>query len=125
MATERQTAGSEQLERELAELLEVERFEPPREFRERALLADPAIYAQAERDPLGWWSAQADELHWFRRWDEVLEDSDPPFYKWFTGGTINASYNCLDRHVQAGRGDRVAFHWRGEEGAEPEITYAQ
>ena len=125
MATEPQTAGSEQLERELAELLAVERFEPPREFREQALLKDPAIYAEAERDPLGFWSAQAEQLHWFRRWDRVLDDSDPPFYKWFTGGTINASYNCLDRHVEAGRGDRVAFHWRGEEGEERDITYAQ
>ena len=125
MATEPQTAGSEQLERELAELLEVERFEPPREFRERALLKDPAIYEQAAGDPLGWWARQAEELHWFRRWEQVLDDTNPPFYKWFTGGTINASYNCLDRHVEAARGDRVAFHWRGEEGEERAITYAQ
>jgi acetyl-CoA synthetase len=125
MATERRIPASEQLEDELAELLEVERFEPPQEFREKALLADAAVYEQAARDPLGWWSRQAEELHWFRRWDEVLEDSDPPFYKWFVGGTINASYNCLDRHVQAGRGERVAFHWRGEEGEQRDITYAQ
>jgi acetyl-CoA synthetase len=125
MATERHIPASEQLEDELAELLEVERFEPPQEFREKALLADGAVYEQAARDPLGWWSRQAEELHWFRRWDEVLEDSDPPFYKWFVGGTINASYNCLDRHVQAGRGERVAFYWRGEEGEERDITYAQ
>jgi acetyl-CoA synthetase len=117
--------ASEQLEQELAQLLEVERFEPPREFREKALLSDPSVYEQATRDPLGWWTRQAEELHWFRRWDEVLEDSDPPFYKWFVGGTINASYNCLDRHVEAGRGERVAFHWRGEEGEERDITYAQ
>src|SRR5436305_4318424 len=122
MSTEPHTAGSEQLERELAELLAVERFEPPREFREQALLKDPAIYAEAERDPLGFWSAQAEQLHWFRRWDRVLDDSDPPFYKWFTGGTINASYNCLDRHVEAGRGERVAFHWRGEGVDDPATT---
>ena len=54
----------------------------------------------------------------------MLDDSNPPFYKWFTGGKLNASYNCLDRHVEAGRGDRVAFHWRGEEGEEREVTYA-
>ena len=55
----------------------------------------------------------------------MLDDSNPPFYKWFTGGRLNASYNCLDRHVLAGRGERVAFHWRGEEGQERDITYAQ
>ena len=55
----------------------------------------------------------------------MLDDSDPPFYKWFTGGTLNVSYNCLDRHVIAGRGERVAFHWRGEDGEERDITYAE
>ena len=55
---------------------------------------------------------------------ESLDDSNPPFYKWFTGGKTNASYNCLDRHVEAGNGDRVAFHWRGEEGEERDVTYA-
>jgi acetyl-CoA synthetase len=115
----------EQLERELAALMEVERFEPPAAFHDRALLKDPAVYEQAAADPLGWWERQADELHWFSRWERVLDDSRPPFYQWFVGGTINASHNCLDRHVDAGRGERVAFHWRGEEGDEREITYAQ
>ena len=55
---------------------------------------------------------------------DLLDDSNPPFYKWFTDGKINASYNCLDRHVEAGNGDRVAFHWRGEEGEERDVTYA-
>jgi acetyl-CoA synthetase len=125
MASEPQTAGGEQLERELAELLEVERFEPRSEFREAALLKDPAVYETAAADPLAWWTQQAEELDWFSRWEAVLDDSNPPFYKWFVGGTINASYNCLDRHVDAGRGDRVAFHWRGEEGEERDVTYAQ
>jgi acetyl-CoA synthetase len=125
MATEPQVAAGEALERELAELLEVERFEPPTEFRDKALLKDPAVYGQAAADPLGWWERQAEELHWFSRWERVLDDSRPPFYKWFVGGTLNASYNCLDRHVEAGRGERVAFHWRGEEGEERDITYAE
>jgi acetyl-CoA synthetase len=125
MATESQIAGTEQLERELAQLMEVERFEPPPEFREQALLKDPAVYEQAAADPLAWWERQAGELHWFSRWGQVLDDSRPPFYKWFVGGTLNASYNCLDRHVEAGRGERVAFHWRGEEGEERDITYAE
>jgi acetyl-CoA synthetase len=118
-------AEGDQLDRELAELLEVERFEPPPEFREQALLKDPAVYEEAARDPLGWWTRQAEELDWFRRWDTVLDDSNPPFYKWFVGGKLNVSHNCLDRHVEAGRGDRVAFHWRGEDGQERDITYAE
>jgi acetyl-CoA synthetase len=118
------TAGGE-LDRELAHLLEVERFDPPAEFREHALLNDPAVYEQAAADPLAWWTSQAEQLDWFQQWTRVLDDDDPPFYKWFTGGTLNVSYNCLDRHVLAGRGDRVAFHWRGEEGEERDITYAE
>ncbi|MCL2769786.1 MAG: acetate--CoA ligase [Solirubrobacterales bacterium] len=125
MATHPELVSGEELERELGALLDVERFEPSAEFRERALLKDPAIYEEAERDPEAWWAKQAGELHWFRRWDRVLDDSNPPFYRWFTGGQLNVSYNCLDRHVEAGRGGRVAFHWRGEEGEEREITYAQ
>jgi acetyl-CoA synthetase len=125
MAIEQQAAGGAKLERELAVLLEVERFEPPPAFREQALLKDPAVYERAARDPQGWWVEQAEQLHWFSPWDSVLDDSNPPFYRWFTGGTLNASYNCLDRHVEAGLGDRVAFHWRGEEGEERELTYAQ
>ncbi|HEX4805496.1 MAG TPA: acetate--CoA ligase [Conexibacter sp.] len=119
-ATERGTS----LEQRLEELLEVERFAPPDEFRAHALLSDPAVYEQAAADPLGWWVRQAEELDWFERWDTVLDDSNPPFYKWFLGGKLNASYNCLDRHVEAGRGDRVAYHWRGEQGEERTITYA-
>jgi acetyl-CoA synthetase len=123
-------SGSEEnegagLDQELADLLEVETFDPPAEFRAQALLSDPAVYEQATSDPQAWWAAQAAELEWFRPWDRVLDDDEPPFYKWFTGGTLNVSYNCLDRHVIAGRGDRVAFHWRGEEGQERSITYAE
>jgi acetyl-CoA synthetase len=113
------------LERELDELLSVERFEPPAAFREQALLSDPAVYAEAEADWQGWWAEQAEALDWFERWDQVLDDSNPPFYQWFLGGKINASYNCLDRHVLAGRGERVAYHWRGEEGEERDVTYAE
>jgi acetyl-CoA synthetase len=112
------------LEHRIAALLDQETFDPPAEFAEHALLSDPAIYEEAERDPQGWWARQAEALHWFERWDTVLDDSEAPFYKWFTGGRLNASYNCLDRHVEAGDGDRVAFHWRGEEGEERDITYA-
>ncbi|HEV7938253.1 MAG TPA: acetate--CoA ligase [Solirubrobacteraceae bacterium] len=117
--------NTDALDSELARMLEVERFEPPQDFREHALLNDPAVYEQALRDPQAWWAAQADELDWFAPWEQILDDSNPPFYKWFVGGKINASYNCLDRHVEAGRGERVAFHWRGEDGQERDITYAE
>ncbi len=115
----------EALDRELAELLEVQTFEPSPEFREHALLSDPAVYEEAARDPQAWWVGQARRLHWFEPWETVLDDSNPPFYKWFVGGRLNVSYNCLDRHVLEGRGERVAFHWRGEEGQERDLTYAQ
>jgi acetyl-CoA synthetase len=117
--------STDTLDRELAGMLEIERFPVPAHFRESALLNDPGVYEQAARDPLAWWAKQAEELDWFRPWDQVLDDSNPPFYKWFVGGTINASYNCLDRHVEAGRGERVALHWRGEDGEQRDITYAE
>jgi acetyl-CoA synthetase len=112
------------LDQELAGLLEVERFEPPADFREHALLKDAAVYEQAAADPEAWWARQAQELDWFEPWNQVLDESNPPFYKWFLGGRLNVSYNCLDRHVDAGNGERVAFYWRGEEGEERTLTYA-
>jgi acetyl-CoA synthetase len=125
MASEPKAHDTDELDRELAELLEVESFEPPPEFREHALLSDPAVYEEAARDPQGWWAGQAERLHWFEPWEAVLDDSNPPFYKWFVGGRLNASYNCLDRHVLEGKGERVAFHWHGEEGERRDITYAE
>jgi acetyl-CoA synthetase len=122
MATE-QTSST--LERELEELLQVERFEPPAEFRERALWSDPKVYEEAAADPEAWWTAQAKELlDWDVEPSRGLDASNPPFYKWFEDGRLNASANCLDRHVEAGNGDRVAYHWRGEEGEERDVTYA-
>jgi acetyl-CoA synthetase len=117
--------ASEQVESEIAELLDQELFEPPREFVEKALVSDEALYEEAARDPQAWWEKQAEALDWFERWDTVLDESEAPFYKWFTGGKLNASHNALDRHVEAGRGDRVALHWRGEEGEERDVTYAE
>src|ERR1700733_10468194 len=126
MSTEPETARpTEELDRELAALLDVETFDPPPEFREQALLNDPAVYEQAAEDPQGWWVAQAEQLDWFQKWTRVLDDDDPPFYKWFTGGPLNLSYTCPDRHVIAGRGERGAFPWGGEEGQERDITYAE
>jgi len=118
------TEGGTTLEQQLERMLEIERFEPPQAFRAQALLRDPAVYAEAARDPQAWWARQAEALDWFEPWDAVLDDRNPPFYRWFTGGKLNASYNCVDRHVEAGNGERVAFHWRGEEGEERDVTYA-
>jgi acetyl-CoA synthetase len=118
--------GESDLERELSELLSVESFEPSAEFRERALLSHPAVYEEAAADPEAWWLRQATELlDWVEPPSQGLDESNPPFYKWFADGRLNASANCLDRHVAAGRGDRVAFHWRGEEGEERDVTYAE
>jgi acetyl-CoA synthetase len=113
------------LEQELGELLDQERFDPPEDFVDAALITDSSEHDAARVDPQGWWAKQAKALHWFQEWDTVLDESNPPFYKWFVGGKINASYNCLDRHVENGLGDRVAFHWRGEEGEERDVTYAE
>src|SRR5262245_1602641 len=113
------------LEQELGQLLDQETFDPPEEFVQNALITDLSEHEAAENDPAGWWAKQAERLDWFQKWDTVLDDSEPPFYKWFTGGTLNISHNCLDRHVENGRGDRVAYHWRGEEGEERDVTYAE
>jgi acetyl-CoA synthetase len=118
------TISREQLEHELESLLDVERFEPPGEFRASALVSDPSIYEEASRDPERWWEKRAAELDWFEPWRQALDWSSPPFAKWFVGGTLNASVNCLDRHVEGGRGERIAYHWRGEEGEERDLTYA-
>ncbi|MGD9735666.1 MAG: acetate--CoA ligase [Solirubrobacterales bacterium] len=123
MATEQAASG---LERELEEMLEIEKFEPPEEFRQRANLSDPAIYDEAAADPVAWWHRQATELlDWDSEPAEALNDSNPPFYKWFEDGRLNASANCLDRHVEAGNGERVAYHWRGEEGEKRDVTYSE
>ena len=118
MATEGQT-----LEQQLEELLDQEKFPPPDGFAERAVVSDAGIYEQAE-DYEAFWAERAEALHWDTKWDQVLDWSNPPFAKWFVGGKLNVSYNCLDRHVEAGNGDRVAYHWRGEEGEELDVTYA-
>ena len=114
------------LDDELGKLLEQETFPPPDAFRGQALLSDPEVYERAEADFEGFWAGQAGELlDWAQPWEQVLDWSNPPFAKWFVGGKLNVAHNCLDRHVDAGRGDRVAFHWRGEEGEERDVTYAE
>ena len=98
-------------------------FPPSPEFAAQAN-ATAALYDEAAADRLGFWAKQAEYLHWDKKWDQVL-DWKPPFAKWFIGGKLNASYNCLDRHVLEGRGDRIAFYFEGEPGDARTITYAQ
>ena len=99
------------------------RFPPSPEFVAQAN-AKPELFDAAKKDRLKFWADQAEALHWDKKWDQVL-DWQSPFAKWFVGGKLNASYNCLDRHVVEGRGDRVAFHFEGEPGDTRTITYAQ
>jgi acetyl-CoA synthetase len=104
--------------------LEERRFPPSEEFKKDALVVDPWMYDDAERDWQGFWAKQAlDLLDWSEEWHTILE-WDLPFAKWFVGGKLNVAYNCVDRHVEAGKGDKVAFHWEGEPGDTRTITYA-
>jgi acetyl-CoA synthetase len=88
-------------------------YPPPAQFAEQAN-AKAELYSEAEADRLAFWAKQADRLSWETPFTEVLDWSDKPFAKWFVGGTLNVAYNCVDRHVEAGLGDRVAIHWEGE-----------
>ncbi|MEV6523350.1 acetate--CoA ligase [Longispora sp. NPDC051575] len=101
-------------------LSETRRFAPPAE-----LAANANVTSDAQpSDRLAFWETQARRLSWAKDWDQTLDWSNPPFAKWFVGGELNVAYNCLDRHVEAGLGDRVAIHWEGEPGDTRTITYA-
>jgi acetyl-CoA synthetase len=107
----------------LAALLhEKRRFDPPPGFAEQANVRGD-VYARAEADPVGFWEEQARALSWAEPWRTALE-WDPPYAKWFVGGRLNVAYNCVDRHVEAGLGGRVAFYWEGEPGDTRTVTYA-
>src|SRR5437867_5381708 len=104
---------------------EQRRFNPPDAFKAQAHVRDATPYERARRDPEGYWADWAKQLEWSRPWDRVL-DWKPPHAKWFVGGKINASVNCLDRHVRAGRSGRVALIWEGEPSGEVRrITYGE
>ncbi len=106
-------------------MAEHRRFPPSDAFKANALVVDTHLYDEAARDDVGFWARQAADLvSWSKPWDTVLE-WNLPYSKWFIGGELNVSYNCLDRHVEAGNGDRVAFHWVGEPGDTRTITYLQ
>jgi len=104
-------------------LQESREFPPPDDFRKQANIHDPAIWEKAKADREGYWADWAAELDWQTKWDRVLE-WDPPYAKWFLGGKLNASYNCLDRHLET-RGDKVALIWEGEPGEIRRVTYRE
>jgi acetyl-CoA synthetase len=104
---------------------EERRFPPPEEFKKDALVTDTSLYDEAGQDYEGFWARQAAELlDWAQDWETILE-WDLPYAKWFVGGRLNVAHNCLDRHVDAGHGDRVAYHWEGEPGDRRTITYGE
>ena len=106
-------------------LIEQRKFPPSESFKKRTLVAGTHLYDEANEDYESFWARQASELiSWFDPWHTVCE-WELPFSKWFVGGTLNVSYNCLDRHVIAGKGDKVAFHFEGEPGDTRTVTYAQ
>ena len=99
-------------------------YPPAAQFVEQAN-AREELYHEAEKDRLAFWAKQADRLSWATPYSEVLDWSDAPFAKWFVGGKLNVAYNCVDRHVEAGKGDRVAIHWEGEPvGDSRSLTYS-
>ncbi len=104
--------------------LEGRRFPAPEQLAAQANVG-PDVYERAAQDRLGFWAEAAERLTWAQPWDEVLDWSNPPFAKWFVGGKLNVAYNCVDRHVEAGHGEQVAYHWEGEPGDTRTITYQQ
>ena len=105
-------------------LHENRRFEPPADLAANANVKADA-YDAAAADPEAFWAEQAKRISWAEEPTETLDWSKPPFARWFADGTLNAAYNCVDRHVENGRGDRVAFYFEGEPGDTREITYAE
>src|SRR5512132_230225 len=114
---------AEQKHHEFDDLLREDRtFIASEDFRARAVVRDESIYAEAARDPEAFWARLAGELEWSRKWDRVL-DWQPPHAKWFVGGRINASVNCIDRHVRGARRNKAALIWEGEPGERRTLTY--
>ncbi len=98
-------------------------FAPPENFKEKARVNDDSLYREAERDRLAFWEKMADEISWVNKWEQVLDDTNPPYYKWFINGKLNVAENCLDRHVNSGLGDKQALIFEGEQGDTLSLTY--
>jgi len=105
------------------------KFSPPSEFTENAHVKSlhdyERLYRRSMEDPEGFWGEVAEQLHWFKKWDRVLDERDAPVYKWFAGGKTNICYNCVDRHVEAGDGNQTAILWEGEPDERSSLTYEQ
>ena len=109
-----------------AHMDETRRVAPPAEFAKHARIHDRSLHDQADADYAGFWMKRAlEEITWTKEPTVALNDANPPFYKWFEDGELNLTYNCLDRHVEAGGGDKVAYTWIGEPGEERVITYRE
>jgi acetyl-CoA synthetase len=115
---------SENTDQSLASQLPEGGFPPPPDLAAAANVG-PDVYERAAADRVGFWEEAARRLDWAQPWDQALDWSNPPFAKWFVGGKLNVAVNCVDRHVDAGHGDQVAYHWIGEPGDTRTITYAQ
>ena len=103
-------------------LTETRRFPPPEHFKEGAIVPDRRLYESASADRLAFWESWAEKLDWFERWHTVLE-WEPPHAKWFVGGKLNVSHNCLDRHLDGPRRNKAALIWEGEPGDVRVYTY--
>ena len=110
----------------MKETVEQKIFPPPEEFRKKAWIKDEKVYEEGE-DYIKFWEKRAEEMiDWFKKWDKVLEVDEKNFvYKWFVNGKLNASYNCLDRWIEKGKGDKIAYIWEGEDGEVRKLTYKQ
>ena len=112
---EKDTAGVESLMTKV--------YDPPENFKAQAWVNDDSPYKKADEDFEGFWAEAAEQnVTWFKKWDKVLDDSNPPFFKWFTGGKLNISYNCIDRHLATPRKNKAAIIWESETGATRTIT---
>src|SRR5690349_23749689 len=117
---------SEQTSETLSNLLREDRKFPPPEQMAANANVTAAAYDEADKDRLAFWETQADRLSWDTRWSDALDWSGKPVAKWFVGGKLNVAYNCVDRHVEAGNGDRVAIRWVGEPTDDSrDITYSE
>jgi len=105
------------------------KFSPPDAFAKSAhvnsMNAYKELYEKSIQDPETFWAEAAEDLYWFKKWDTVLDTSEAPFYKWYSGSRTNLSYNCLDRHIERGDGEKIAIHWEGEPGDKRTISYSQ
>ncbi len=111
---------------QLSDLLQESRiFSPSKEFIQNSVILGDQLFQSAAKDRLVFWEDWAKKLTWSKPWTKILDWTDAPFVKWFVGGKLNASVNCLDRHIKAGRGDKTAFIWVGENGEERTLSYAQ